>query len=142
MAISALSLAVRRASTPMVATPHYHGTSDNKLRDRLLSLYAPLGRCALQRASGVIAVSECERRQLRQDFGIDPQVISNGLDINRFRTATPESRKQPYLPTVGCLVEYKCVQHVVRALTDPRLAGFDLVVAGSGPYRDRLEAMA
>jgi glycosyltransferase involved in cell wall biosynthesis len=126
----------------MVATPHYHGTSDNKLRDRLLSLYAPLGRCALQRASGVIAVSECERRQLRQDFGIDPQVISNGLDINRFRTATPEPRERPYLLTVGRLVEYIPVQHVISALTDPRLAEFGLVVAVSGPYRDRLEAIA
>lgn len=142
LAISALSLAVRRMSTPIVATPHYHGTSDNDLRDRLLSLYAPLGRWALQRASAVIAVSEWERRQLRQDFGIDARVIPNGLDIDRFRTATPESREQPYLLTLGRLVEYKGVQHVVRALTDPRLAAFDLVIAGSGPYRDRLEVMA
>jgi glycosyltransferase involved in cell wall biosynthesis len=69
-------------------------------------------------------------------------VISNGLDIDRFRTAAPESRKQPYLLTVGRLVEYKGVQHAVRALTDPQLAEFDLVVAGSGPYRDRLVAIA
>jgi len=142
LAISALSLAIRRASTPLVVTPHYHGTSDNDLRDRLLSLYAPLGRWALRRASAVIAVSEWERRQLREDFGIDPQVIPNGLDIDRFRTATPESREKPYLLTVGRLVEYKGVQHVVRALADSRLAEFDLVIAGSGPYRGRLEVIA
>lgn len=69
-------------------------------------------------------------------------MISNGLDVDRFRTAAPESRKQPYLLTVGRLVEYKGVQHAVRALTDPQLAEFDLVVAGSGPYRDRLVAIA
>jgi glycosyltransferase involved in cell wall biosynthesis len=142
MAISALSIAVRRASTPLVVTPHYHGSSGDDLRDRLLSLYAPVGRWALQRASAVIAVSEWERRKLRQDFDIDGRVIPNGLDIDRFRTATPESREQPYLLTVGRLVEYKGVQHVIRALTEPRLAAFDLVVAGSGPYRDRLEAIA
>jgi glycosyltransferase involved in cell wall biosynthesis len=142
MAISALSLAVRRASTPLVVTPHYHGTSGDDLRDRLLSLYAPVGRWALRRASAVIAVSEWECRQLRQDFGIDARLVPNGLDINRFRTATAESRERPYLLTVGRLVEYKGVQHVVRALTDPSLAEFDLVVAGSGPYRDRLEAIA
>jgi glycosyltransferase involved in cell wall biosynthesis len=142
LAISALSLAVRRASMAIVATPHYHGTSDNNLRDRLLSLYAPLGRWALRRASAVIAVSEWESRQLRQDFGIDARVIPNGLDIDRFQTATPESREQPYLLTVGRLVEYKGVQHVIRALTDPQLAAFDLVIAGSGPYRGRLEVIA
>jgi hypothetical protein len=43
MAISALSLAVRRASTPLVVTPHHHGTSDNSLREQLLSLYASVG---------------------------------------------------------------------------------------------------
>jgi glycosyltransferase involved in cell wall biosynthesis len=142
LAISALSLAVRRASTPLVVTPHYHGTSDNDLRDRLLSLYAPLGRWVLRRASAVIAVSEWECRQLRQDFGVEARVIPNGLDIDRFRTATPETRDRPYLLTVGRLVEYKGVQHAIRGLTDPRLAEFDLVVAGSGPYRDRLETIA
>jgi glycosyltransferase involved in cell wall biosynthesis len=142
LTISALSLAVRRTSTPLIVTPHYHGGSDNDLRDRLLSLSAPLGRWALRRASTVIAVSEWERRQLRRDFSIEPQVIPNGLDVDRFRTATPESRERPYLLTVGRLVEYKGVQHVIRALTEPRLAAFDLVVAGSGPYRDRLEAIA
>jgi glycosyltransferase involved in cell wall biosynthesis len=142
LAISALSLAVRRASTPLVVTPHYHGTSDNDLRNRLLSLYASVGRWALRRASAVIAVSEWERRQLRQDFGVEARVIPNGLDVDRFRTATPEPRERPYLLTVGRLVEYKGVQHAIHGLTDPRLAEFDLVVAGSGPYRDQLEAIA
>jgi glycosyltransferase involved in cell wall biosynthesis len=142
LTISALSLAAGRMSTPFVATPHYHGGSDSRLRDRLLSLYSPLGRWALCRASTVIAVSEWERRQLRADFGIDAKVIPNGVDIDRFQTANPESREQPYLLTVGRLVEYKGVQHVIRALTEPQLSEFDLVVAGSGPYHDRLEAVA
>jgi glycosyltransferase involved in cell wall biosynthesis len=142
MAISALSLVVRRTLTPFVVTPHYHGTSGDDLRDRLLSLYAPVGRWVLRRASAVIAVSEWERRQLRQDVDVEAQVIPNGLDIDRFRTATSESRERPYLLTVGRLVEYKSVQHVVRALANRRLAEFHLVVAGSGPYRDRLEAIA
>jgi glycosyltransferase involved in cell wall biosynthesis len=69
-------------------------------------------------------------------------VIPNGLDVDRFRTATLESRERPYLLTVGWLVEYNCVQHVTNRLIDPRLAELDLVVAGGGPYRDRLEAIA
>jgi glycosyltransferase involved in cell wall biosynthesis len=142
LTISALALAARRTSTPFVATPHYHAGSDNSLRDRLLSLYAPLGRWALHHAAAVIAVSEWERRQLRADFGIEAQVIPNGLDVERFRTASPESRERPYLLTVGRLVEYKGVHHVIRGLADPRLAEFDLVIAGRGSYRDRLESIA
>jgi glycosyltransferase involved in cell wall biosynthesis len=38
------------------------------------------------------------------------------------------------------LVEYKGVQHVIRALTD--LPGYRLRVAGDGPYRESLEACA
>jgi glycosyltransferase involved in cell wall biosynthesis len=47
---------------------------------------------------------------------------------------------RPYLLTVGRLEAYKGVQHAIRALAD--LPEFDLVVAGSGPYRETLEATA
>ncbi|NHN58915.1 MULTISPECIES: glycosyltransferase family 4 protein [Halorussus] len=123
-----------------VVTPHYHGGSASDLRDRLLSLYRPLGGWALRRADDLVAVSEWEREQLRADFGVDATVIPNGLDVERFADAMPEERERPYLLCVGRLEAYKGVQHAIRAL--PELPEYDLVVAGSGDYRSELERVA
>lgn len=123
-----------------IVTTHYHGESASGFRDRLLSLYRPFGTWAVERADEVIAVSEWEREQLREDFGVDARVIPNGVDVDRFASAEPEERDRPYLLTVGRLEEYKGVQHVIRAM--PELEEFDLLVAGSGPYREELERIA
>ncbi|MGB9986010.1 glycosyltransferase family 4 protein [Salarchaeum japonicum] len=132
------ALAVR--DERFVATPHYHGGSASDFRDVLISFYRPLGSFALQAADRVVAVSEWERNRLREDFGIEATIIPNGLNPDQFRNAEPYAHDRPYLLTVGRLEAYKGVQHVIRALPD--LPGFDLLVAGSGPYRDELERIA
>jgi glycosyltransferase involved in cell wall biosynthesis len=123
-----------------VVTTHYHGESASGFRDRLLSLYKPLGKWAVRQADEVIAVSEWERDRLSEDFGVDATVIPNGVEVERFTSAEAEVRDRPYLLTVGRLEEYKGVQHVIRAM--PELEAFDLLVAGSGPYREDLERVA
>jgi glycosyltransferase involved in cell wall biosynthesis len=123
-----------------VVTPHYHGGSANSIRDRLLSVYRPLGQWAVRRANVVIAVSDWERDRLSEDFGIEATVIPNGVAVDRFAEATPVERDRPFLLTVGRLEEYKGVQHVIRAMT--ALPGYDLVVAGKGPHREELEEIS
>jgi glycosyltransferase involved in cell wall biosynthesis len=135
-----LFAAVAAHDARFIATPHYHGGSASSFRDRLLSIYRPIGGWALHNADEVIAVSDWEQSQLENDFAIDVTVIPNGVDIDRFRKAEPRTWKRPYLLTVGRLEEYKGVQHVIRAL--PNLPEYDLLVAGSGPYRDELERIA
>ncbi|WP_224449846.1 glycosyltransferase family 4 protein [Haloprofundus salilacus] len=136
LALAALGV----GSRPFVATPHYHGSSADGLRDRLLGLYRPVGGQALRRADAVVAVSEWEREQLKRDFSVNATVIPNGLDVARFEDATPLERSRPYLLAVGRLVEYKGVQYAIRALAS--LPEYDLLVAGSGPYRTELETLA
>lgn len=123
-----------------LATPHYHGGSASSLRDRLLALYRPLGARVLRGADEVIAVSDWEAELLASDFGLNAEVIPNGVDVERFAEAEPLNRDRPYLLCVGRLESYKGVQHVIRAL--PSLRDYDLVVAGSGPHRDKLEQVA
>ncbi|GAB3687926.1 glycosyltransferase family 4 protein [Salinarchaeum chitinilyticum] len=125
---------------PLVVTPHYHGGSASSLRDRMLSIYHPLGKWVLQRADAVTAVSEWERTQLRSDFGVAATVVPNGLDVGRFEDAMPESYDGKYLLTVGRLEEYKGVQYAIRAL--PLLPEYDLLIAGTGPHRETLETTA
>lgn len=123
-----------------VVTPHYHGGSASSVRDRLLSLYEPVGGWALRQADAVVAVSEWERERLDADFGLDVTVIPNGIERERFADADPEKRDGPYLLTVGRLEEYKGLQYAIRAL--PTLPDRELVVAGTGPYRSELESIA
>jgi glycosyltransferase involved in cell wall biosynthesis len=106
----------------------------------LLSGYRPFGRWAVRQADEVIAVSEWERDRLREDTGVEATVIPNGVNVERFAEAEPERRDRPYLLCVGRLEEYKGVQHVIRAM--PELPEYDLVVAGTGPYRDELDWIA
>lgn len=128
------------SSAPVVVTPHYHGESASAFRNRLLRLYRPIGGRVLRNAAAVLAVGKWERDRLWEDFGVDAMVVPNGIDVARFREAEPYERSRPYLLTVGRLVEYKGVQHAIRALT--QLDGFDLLVAGSGPYGERLREIA
>ncbi len=125
---------------PVVCTPHYHGGSADSLRDKLLSLYQPVGWAVFEKAAAVVAVSTWEKDRLAADFGIESTVIPNGIDVDRFRSATPADTTSPTLLTVGRLVEYKGVQHVIRALTN--LPEYQLRVVGDGPYRDSLEVCA
>jgi glycosyltransferase involved in cell wall biosynthesis len=108
----------------------------------LLSLYRSVGGWALHRADAVLAVSDWEARQLGTDFSLPAQVVPNGVDVGRFRAADPvtESYERPYLLCVGRLERYKGVQHAIRALAD--LPGYDLVIAGSGPYGGDLRQIA
>jgi len=123
-----------------VVTPHYHGESASQTRDRLLSLYHPFGRWAVRKADKVIAVSDWEHKQIETDFDIESSIIPNGVDVARFSKAEPEKQEHPYLLCVGRLEKYKGIQHLIRTL--PELPSHELVVAGSGSYRDKLEQIA
>lgn len=123
-----------------VVTTHYHGESASRSRDVLLSLYRPFGRWAVGQADEVIAVSEWERDRLCEDFDVGATVIPNGVDVERFANTEREKRERPYLLCVGRLEEYKGIQHAIRAL--PELPEYELVVVGSGPYREVLKGIA
>jgi glycosyltransferase involved in cell wall biosynthesis len=123
-----------------VVSTHYHGSSADALRNRLLGLYEPLGRWALGRADRVISVSDWERERLSADLGVDSVVIPNGVEVKRLAEAEPETRRREYILCVGRLEQYKGVQHVIRAL--PELPGYELVVAGDGPHLETLQGLA
>jgi glycosyltransferase involved in cell wall biosynthesis len=131
--------AIAANDAKLVVTPHYHGGSESGFRDRLLQLYHPIGQWVLDRADAVVAVSDWERDQLRADFDIEAKVIPNGIDVDRFSAAEPYDHDRPYLLCVGRLEEYKGVQQVIRAMTE--FPNHDLLIAGSGPYREQLETI-
>jgi len=103
---------------------------------------------AAQAAAGIIAVSQAIKDAI-VDLGIDAGkvvVLRNGVDLQLFH---PEGRAEVreklklqgrVLLSVGHLIERKGHNFPIEAL--PSLPGFTLLIAGAGPERNHLEALA
>jgi glycosyltransferase involved in cell wall biosynthesis len=127
------SLLARR--TPVVFTPHYHGTGHTTF-GRLLHLpYDPIGRSIFRRARAVICVSDAERRLVARDIPAVArriEVIPNGVDTVGIRAAEAWPATAPLVLSIGRLLPYKRVDRLIAAL--PHLpASTRLTVVGSGP---------
>ncbi len=99
-------------------------------------------------AAHVVTVSAGLREALVA-LGVDGRkitVLRNGVDLGVFRPLDPaEARRRwdvqgPTLVSVGALIPRKGHALTIKALT--RLPGWSLLIAGEGPERGRLQALA
>jgi glycosyltransferase involved in cell wall biosynthesis len=103
-----------------------------------------LSRLLLRCASRVIAVSSAVGDYAR---GVLPAraarvvTIPNGADQDEFAEVPPAVRARPYVLGAGALAERKGFDVLIDAFADARI-DLDLVFAGDGPERARLEAHA
>jgi teichuronic acid biosynthesis glycosyltransferase TuaC len=103
---------------------------------------------AIAGAAAVIAVSAALRQALI-DMGAPAAkitVLRNGVDTTLFRPPADRAAARtelgivrPTLISVGLLIERKGHHRTIEAMT--RLPGFDLIILGEGPERDRLNAL-
>lgn len=136
----------------VVNTRHGMGMPDP--RSRRERLY----RWSMRRTDAVVAVCEAARSHL-QRHGLGPrrgvQVVPNGIRVERFEPSTPLHRAQlarelgfapgtQLLGTVGRLNPVKDQAGLIRAFRrlHANLAATGLVIAGDGPLRGELEALA
>lgn len=138
-ALAALPAALTNR-TPLVFTPHYHGTGHSRLRAALHPIYRPVGRRIVARSSRVICVTRAERDLVVRHFPAAADrivVIPNGTDPAPGAVPVPSVCGRRIL-CVGRLERYKRVDRILRALThlddDHRLD-----VVGTGPARPELE---
>jgi glycosyltransferase involved in cell wall biosynthesis len=142
---TAALLAHAAGARPFVLTPHFHGTGHSAVRAALHVPYRWLaGRRLVHGANRIICVSNAEASLLRDRFGLADDrvtVISNGIDVERIRSADPFPERRPVVLCVGRLESYKGI--------DRTLAAFDLLdddcllrVIGTGPDAARLSAVA
>ncbi|MBB2942565.1 glycosyltransferase involved in cell wall biosynthesis [Actinoplanes lutulentus] len=132
-ALAALCAALGNSRTPLVFTPHYHGTGHTRFRAALHRLYRPLGRTILNRSSAIVCVTAAERELLIRHF---PEVadrtvvIPNGTDPRPAASAVPGQVRR--ILCVGRLEQYKRVDRVIRAMAHlgPE---HRLDVVGTGP---------
>lgn len=142
---SAAPLAATMAgATPLVFTPHYHGTGHSPLRKAIHIPYRAAGVAIAAHSNRIICVSRAEADLFLTHFpSARPRVtvIPNGADLGRIKAAEPFADAGLVVITGGRLQSYKQIDRIVEAmaLTPPDLS---LVVTGDGPERGALEALA
>lgn len=133
-----------RRGTPLIFTPHYHGTGHSRLAVILHKGYRFVGTALFKAARAVICVSSAEKTLLARDFpDIEDRVsvIPNGVDTQSVLAAVPFADEAPTVLSLGRLEPYKGVAELLRAmpLVD---ASAQLVVIGEGSQRIELEELA
>jgi len=127
LAGAAIAMQSRR---PFVVTLH-GSSSAGRMNDFALCRSAPsLVRLILNRASGVICVSESLARAVRRAGVEAPRVIANGVDLP---TRIGREAKPAEVLFVGRLAPEKGIEEFVAASH-----GLRVVVAGDGPLRARV----
>lgn len=133
-------LACWAASGAMVGTFH-----TSNLRSRAMLAAYPILEPALEKLGARIAVSEDARRTLVAHVGGDAVLIPNGVFVDRFASAAPESRWQGSGGTIGFvgrLDEPRKGLPTLLAAMERVLAerpGVRLLVAGRGDVDEVLE---
>lgn len=134
------ALAVRAfVNRPLVVT--VHGNADVY---ELPPGLAPVTRAVLTRADAVVSVSHDLADYLRDHMGVpNVTVIPNGVDVEQFRVGTT-SGTAVTLFSVSRLVPRKNIHVLIAAVEQLVKEGADLslVIAGTGPERERIERLA
>jgi glycosyltransferase involved in cell wall biosynthesis len=99
---------------------------------------------AVRQADGVIAQG-AYLRDVALEAGVSADrvhVINNGVDMAAFATAGPFDHPRPYVLGLGSLVPHKGFDLLVRGFALAGARGADLLIAGEGPERIPLQALA
>ncbi len=125
--------------TPAVATFHRAGDGP------AVTLTRPLLR---RLAGGVdlpVAVSEAAKRCADAAYDLSCEVLFNGVEMDRYAAFPRERSEAPSLLFLGRLEARKGADTAIRAVREHNATAerpWRLVVAGDGPERARLEALA
>ncbi|MCU1363327.1 MAG: hypothetical protein JWM55_1155 [Acidimicrobiaceae bacterium] len=98
-----------------------------------------------RRIDVAVAVSDAAAATIRKAAGIDPDVLFNGLEVDRFHSTPRQRTPDTVLMFVGRLEERKGVASAIEATLAHNARGgqqWHLVIAGQGPDRSRLETLA
>ena len=124
------------------STPAHLGSRAKQLATKLMM------RAIYPRAARVIAVSSGVAKKLQQGFGVPEsrtEVLPNPVDLNALHASARELDEleidEPYIVAVGRLVSVKNYRMLIEAFAQAELP-CRLVIAGDGPERNALNALA
>jgi glycosyltransferase involved in cell wall biosynthesis len=106
-------------------------------------------------ADGSVSASRFNAEQVQARYGIDPVVVYNGVDLERFTPEgpkdaevlaryglAPSSFDEPAILYAGRLIRWKGVEYLIKAMTQIVPENTVLWVAGEGEYEPVLRQMA
>jgi phosphatidylinositol alpha-mannosyltransferase len=131
--------ALRAHTAPAVATFHRGGGGP------ALTLTKPLLRKLAKNLDATAAVSESAASTIHAACGIEPIVLFNGFEMERFTATARERSDEIVLVVLGRHEERKGVAHAINAVRAHNASAtqpWRLVVLGDGPQRRSLEALA
>jgi glycosyltransferase involved in cell wall biosynthesis len=114
----------------------------------------PGDRLFVRWVDGSVSASKFNAGQVRERYGIEPVVVYNGVDLDRFspdstgdaevlsRLGLHMEPDRPALLYAGRLIKWKGVEYLLRALSLLREPWSVLWVAGEGPYEQDLREIA
>jgi glycosyltransferase involved in cell wall biosynthesis len=141
--LCAVACATLAGAPPIVRTRHVSTTIRNRPGTRWLYVGA---------TAHIVTTGEALRRQLARENGIPlahMTSVPTGIDLARFVPGNPAAARahlgmppRPALGIVATLRDWKGHDVLFEAIARDRAAwvGWQLLVVGDGPYRDRLEA--
>lgn len=130
---------LREHAVPSVATFHRSGGGPG------VSLTKPLLKYLSRGIDDAVAVSEAARATMGAASGLEPEVLFNGFETNRFVEFERVVPRQVELLTIGRLEARKGVRTAIEAvLTHNKSAEqkWSLNIIGSGPDERELRALA
>jgi glycogen synthase len=130
---------------PLVVTAQGERTMDaDGIYERSPMLNETL-RSLLTKAACITACSFHTLRDLEHytgtTFGERSAVIPNAIEPADFENAEPFLHPRPYILGIGRMVKQKGFDTLLEAFGRATPAGFDLLLAGDGPERSRLEQL-
>lgn len=135
---------------PSVYTFHSSWADEMKIRGGIHALVSPMAarieREVLRRFSTIVTLSEYSRRRAVELAGDAPmEIIPGGVDLDAFPVKPKRAAGEtPLIVTVRNLVKRMGLDNLIRAAAILRSQGrgFALEIAGGGPLRAELEALA
>jgi phosphatidyl-myo-inositol alpha-mannosyltransferase len=134
---------IRQASSSTAVVGTFHIYPSGRLVKTGARLLKLVSLPSLHRFSYFISVSQAAASFARSAYGIESKVIANPVDVSIYSDASGIANHKPDRAVfLGRLVKRKGCSQLIDAFADlkKRLPAAELVIAGDGPLRSKLQA--
>lgn len=133
------SILKRKFCIPFVVTEHSSKLNRNLLE--ISRLDARIAANAYQKADRVVVVSKALAANLKQNFGVEGQIIPNIVDVSNFQYVERQKKDGFKFISVGNLIKIKGFDLLIRAFAEAFKDDktVKLSIVGDGPERKALQ---
>lgn len=130
---------------PLLFTLHYdplnHNTVSGKLFGGIYDRF--IGEKILKKVDHIISISDFEAKNIKKIYKTNLSIIPNGVnDIFLDKDKKNKDKNEIKLLYVGYLLDYKGVQHIIKALdcliNNKKIDNIHLTIIGEGDYKKNL----